>query len=196
MLIIKHRINTIEDLNSTSNNHGVEFDLHSYSDELVVHHDPFVDATKFDDWLNHYKHSYMFANIKEEGIENSLIKKVINKGIDNYLLFDLSFPSIIKLSNNGFTKIALRISKYESINTAFNLKGKIDWIWLDMFDDIIPISGYDFKELQDSGMNICIVSPELHGRDKSSLHKVKSLLHDANIKPNAVCTKYDTLWSY
>lgn len=195
MLIIKHRVNTIEDLINTSNKHGVEFDLHSYSHELVVHHDPFVNATKFDDWLNHYDHSYMFANIKEEGIESSVIKKISNKGINNYLLFDLSFPSIIKLSSNGFTKIALRISKYESRFTAFNLKGKIDWIWLDMFDDIVPLSVDDFKELQSSGISICIVSPELHGRDKFSLAKVKSFLQDANIKPDAVCTKYDTLWS-
>ena len=34
-----------------------------------------------------------------------------------------------------------------------------------MFDDIVPLSVDDFKELQSSGISICIVSPELHGRD-------------------------------
>ena len=195
MLIIKHRINSIEDLNNTPVEYGVEFDLHSYLDDLVVHHDPFVDATKFDMWLDYYKHSYMFANVKEEGIEETVIKKINNRGIKNYLLFDLSFPSIIKLSNNGFTKIALRVSKYEDINNAFKLIGKIDWIWLDMFEDIIPISINDFNKLQSLGMKICIVSPELHGRNNFSLNKVKSFIIEANIKPDAVCTKYDSLWS-
>lgn len=195
MIIIKHRINSIIDLNSTSREHGVEFDLHSYIDDIVVHHDPFVNGTKFDIWLDHYKHSYMFANIKEEGIEDRVIKKINDKGVKNYLLFDLSFPSIVKLSNSGFTKIALRVSKYEDISTAFKLTGKIDWIWLDMFEDAIPISNEDFKNLQSSGMKICIVSPELHGRNRSSLSKVKSLIANAGIKPDAVCTKYDNLWS-
>lgn len=194
MLIIKHRINSIKDLKDTPNNFGVEFDLHSYKNKLVVHHDPFIDAINFDDWLTHYNHSYMFINIKEEGIENRVIDSINKTGNDRFLLFDLSFPSIINLSKIGFTKIAMRMSKYESINTVFNLKGKIDWIWLDMFDDEMPISTDNFKKLQSFGMKICIVSPELQGRDQSSLLKVKSSLELLNIKPDAVCTKYDNLW--
>ena len=63
-----------------------------------------------------------------------------------------------------------------------------------MFDDIVPLSVDDLKNYKVQALAY-VLSPELHGRDKFSLAKVKSFLQDANIKPDAVCTKYDTLWS-
>ena len=40
MIIIKHRVNTIESLKKTSKEFGVEIDLRSNNKEIYLNHDP------------------------------------------------------------------------------------------------------------------------------------------------------------
>ena len=51
MRIIAHRRNTVEQLRATPSEYGVELDLRSWNDELVIHHDPFVRGESFERWL-------------------------------------------------------------------------------------------------------------------------------------------------
>jgi hypothetical protein len=51
MLIVHHRRNTLDLLALSSPSWGVEIDVRSYGDKLVVHHDPFADALTLEDWL-------------------------------------------------------------------------------------------------------------------------------------------------
>ncbi|MET1530562.1 hypothetical protein [Burkholderia sola] len=48
MKIIAHRRNTIEALQATPEKYGIEVDIRSVADRLVIHHDPFVDGESFD----------------------------------------------------------------------------------------------------------------------------------------------------
>ena len=74
MIIIKHRINTIRNLNKTDKNFGVEIDLRSDKKNIYLHHDPFKKGVLFKKWIKYYKHKIMVLNVKEEGLEKSILK--------------------------------------------------------------------------------------------------------------------------
>ena len=78
MEIISHRVNTISHLKKVDNNFGVEIDIRTYNNNLILQHDPFVDGELFEKWLQFYNHGTLVLNIKEEGIE-FLVKKLLDK---------------------------------------------------------------------------------------------------------------------
>ena len=85
MEIIVHRINKLEELKNISPNYGVEIDIRSYGNELILNHEPYKKGDRFEDFLNEYKHGTLVLNIKESGIENavlSLIQK--HRNVKNY----------------------------------------------------------------------------------------------------------------
>ena len=43
MIIVQHRRNTINLLKETPVKFGVEVDIRSYGDKLIIHHDPFIN---------------------------------------------------------------------------------------------------------------------------------------------------------
>ena len=86
------------------------------------------------------------------------------------------------------------MSEFESIETALTLAGKVDWIWVDCFT-YFPLSEQDARQLKDAGFKLCLVSPELQGRDANvEIPQLASLLKDRNIVADAVCTKRPDLW--
>ena len=56
MIIIAHRRNTLEQLLETNRNYGVEVDIRSLGDKLIMHHDAFEVGESFEDWINFYQH--------------------------------------------------------------------------------------------------------------------------------------------
>jgi hypothetical protein len=56
MKFIAHRRNTIEDLNVTPREYGVEVDVRSNNGQLIIHHDPLIPGEYFEAWLKHYQH--------------------------------------------------------------------------------------------------------------------------------------------
>ena len=58
-----------------------------------------------------------------------------------------------------------------------------------------PLKELDYIRLKDSGFKICIVSPELQGRDADTeITNMSTQLKDLNIVPDAVCTKRPDIW--
>tara|TARA_A100001015_G_C15038068_1_gene737625 strand:+ start:3006 stop:3593 length:588 start_codon:yes stop_codon:yes gene_type:complete len=187
MILISHRVNKIKELIKLNPKYGVEIDIRDSGKDLIIVHDPFKKGVKLNDYLKNYKHSFIIANIKSERIEEEVIK-IFNKfKIKNYFFLDTSFPQIINLIKKKYTKIALRVSYYEGLDTAKKLNKKINWIWYDTFLGI-PNNINDFKILKRSGYKICLVSPELHNL---SLHKNSNILKKLKKKKliDAVCTK-------
>ena len=194
MLKILHRVNTLEQLNSIDKTYGVEIDIRSYKGELVVVHDPFQVGLKLIEWLQNYHHACVIFNIKEEGLENSLIEILREYNIKDYFLLDVSFPATIDLIRNKESRIAIRVSDYESVETAFNLSGKASWIWVDLFKDVFPLSYQEVKKLRALGYSLCLVSPELWGRSKESINTIRQDMLSHNISVEAVCTKFPNEW--
>ena len=51
MLKISHRVNTIESLKKIPSDMGVEIDIRSNGEDLILHHEPFEVGILFKDWL-------------------------------------------------------------------------------------------------------------------------------------------------
>ncbi len=188
MEFIAHRINTVEELKKLPKEYGVELDLRDFGDEISINHDPFIKGELFEDYLKHYEHGTMILNIKSERIEHRVLELVKKYNIPKYFFLDSSFPMIYLLSNNGEKNIALRFSELEGLDTIRNMAGKVDWVWVDCFSKL-PINNENYKELKALGFKLCLVSPELQGRD-GDIEEYKKYLENEGVVFDAICTKY------
>ena len=194
MKVIHHRKNSIELLQTTDQHYGVEVDIRSNGNELIIHHDPFSDGENFEEWITHYNHAFLILNVKEEGLETRLAHLMIKHGIEDYFFLDQSFPFLIKTARTGEKRCAVRLSEFESIETVINMTGLVDWVWVDCFTRL-PLTTLQAKKLKELNFKLCFVSPELQGiSDKDQIrayvHLVKSMASDLD----AVCTKWPELW--
>ncbi len=194
MNLIYHRRNTVAELLATDPKYGVEIDIRSYGQKLILHHDPFVEGESFVEWLNFYRHGTLILNVKEEGLESQLISLMASRGIEDYFFLDQSFPFLVKWSKAGESRCSARVSEFESIDTALTLAGKVNWVWVDCFTKF-PLTEEDAKLLKNANFKLCLVSPELQGRKADTeIPALASLLKSRNIEPDAVCTKRPDLW--
>jgi len=192
--IIAHRRNTIEQLRATPNQYGIEVDIRSNGKDLIVHHDPFSLGEKFEDWILAYHHETLILNVKEEGLEIGLLEVMKSRAIENFFFLDQSFPFLIKWSRLGERRCAVRVSEFESIETALTLAGQVDWIWVDCFTQF-PLTNADFLRLKSADFQLCLVSPELQGRNAEiEIPNLAVLLNERGIVADAVCTKRPDLW--
>jgi hypothetical protein len=194
MKIIAHRRNTIAQLVETPKKYGIEVDIRSFDNELHIHHDPFIQGEFFSQWLSKYEHGTLILNVKEEGLEERLIALMKEFGINDYFFLDQSFPFLIKYSSLAENRSAVRISEYESIETAYRVAGRVTWAWLDCFNHF-PVSEEEVIRLKELGLKLCIVSPELQGRPA----EIEIPQYIQRIQPfhsmiDAVCTKRYDLW--
>ena len=193
MLIICHRRNTPELLASTPCEYGVEIDIRSYGSNLIVHHDPFNDSNLLEDWLEGYKHKFIILNTKEEGLEPRLLMLMKHYCIEDFFFLDQSFPSLIKTTSAGESRCAVRVSEYESVDTALSLTEKVQWIWIDIFTRF-PLDQTTYKNLKKSNFKLCLVSPELQGHKTRKTEEIQSFLQHSNMTFDAVCTKNPEIW--
>lgn len=194
MRIIKHRLNTIAELQASPVRYGVEVDIRSQGSQLIIHHDPFTEGEDFERWFGCYQHGTLILNVKEEGLEARLIQLMQDRGFDDYFFLDQSFPFLIRSANQGERRCAVRVSEFESVDTALTLANKVDWVWVDCFTRF-PLDAADYQRLKDAEFRLCLVSPELQGRDaESGIAEMKSLLAQRDMQMDAVCTKRSDLW--
>lgn len=193
MIIVSHRINTSDLLLKIPIKNGVEIDIRSRDDQLILHHDPFCVGELLSDWLKNYKHKLLILNVKEEGLEPQILSLMEKHSIDHFFFLDQSFPFIIKSLNAGEKRTAVRVSEFESIETALKVAGNAQWVWIDCFTKF-PINQDEAHRLKEN-FKICIVSPELQGRsDFNEIIQLKNLLQEINLEPDAVCTKRSDIW--
>lgn len=193
MQIILHRRNTIETLKNTPSRYGVEIDIRSYGNRLVLQHDPFQCGENFEDWLSHYNHRTLVLNVKEEGLEGQIVELMKRHQVEDYFFLDMSFPFIIRKSTNGLKNIAVRYSEYESIETVVAIHCRVSWVWIDSFT-CIPQVAEHYRRFQEMKLKICVVSPELLGRSGDEIPAYLDWLKQHVIDIDAVCTKNPTLW--
>ena len=187
MEFIAHRINTLEELEKVPKKYGVEIDLRDFGNRLILQHDPFKDGLDFEEYLKHYNHGIIILNIKSERIEYRVLELIKKYNVKKYFFLDSSFPMIYNISREGNNNIALRFSEFEGIDTILNLRGKVEWVWVDCFT-ILPINHEIFTLLKDNGFKICLVSPDLQGKE-DKIEVYKKYLSDNNIFFDLICSK-------
>ena len=191
MLVIRHRVNTVEELERVPHHYGVEVDVRDFGGKLVLQHDPFVGGQDFEGYLKHYRHAFIILNIKSEGIERKTIALAEKYRIQNYFLLDVSPPFIIKLTDEGVRKLAVRYSEFESIETALLMKNRVDWLFVDSYKKL-PLDRTVIGKLGGK-FKLCVVSPELWGR-QGEIAAYRKQLKKEGIKLDAVLTKKPEEW--
>lgn len=195
MKLIAHRRNTLAELLATPIIYGVEVDIRSFGERLIIHHEPFIEGEDFVTWIDHYRHGTLILNVKEEGLEQRLLGLMAERGIEDFFFLDQSFPFLVKTARHGERRCAVRVSEYEQIDTALMLAGKIDWVWVDCFTRF-PLTAEDAARLREADLKLCLVSPELQQRTgDDEIPALRALLAERDIAPDAVCTKRPECWT-
>ena len=193
MQIIHHRRNSINLVNSTSNKYGVEVDIRSLGDDLIIQHNPYLEGEKFSEWLKYYVHKFLIINVKEDGLEERILIYLKKFKIKNFFFLDQSFPTIVRLSSNGQRNCAVRVSEFESIESALLFKNKVDWIWVDTFTKLF-LTLEDYKKLKLAKFKLCLVSPELNKTNKFDIEEIKDIIKEKSFQFDAICTKFPEKW--
>jgi hypothetical protein len=191
-MIIRHRINSSNELSSVPSNHGVEIDLRLFKGEIILAHDPFTPGETLNEWLKKFHHGTLILNVKEDGLESLVVKMLQDMEIDDYFFLDQPFPTLRK-SALANLPVALRLSENENPIEINDLK--IRWIWLDSFSGDWSFLGKHAEWLKKGEFKLCLVSPELQGRspDEESFD-VLEICEKTNLRIDAVCTKHSEMW--
>jgi len=196
MKIFRHRCNSRERLATTSREFGVEIDIRTWCLDLILEHDPYTEGEHLGEWLMAYQHAGLILNVKEEGLEQSLVDLLADRNISNYLFLDQSFPSMIKWLNAGYQQhIAARVSEYESMSSLKSFPYPPGHIWCDSFSGNWDHLASTVQYAADNGATLILVSPELQSRDTHS--EILTILDSLSNLPFvnlAVCTKEPSLW--
>lgn len=193
MLIVRHRINSRIELAVTPRSMGVEIDLRSRNDQIILEHDPFKSGELFYDWLDAWDQHFLVLNVKEEGLEERVTEILVRFGVDDYFFLDQSFPFMQKLIRQGDTRVAARASDLESIETA--LASGAGWCWLDSFSGDWKYLSNAVPRLNRAKIRTCLVSPELQRQDcDAELSELQGLILKNRLQIDSVCTKKMEKW--
>ncbi len=189
-IYIAHRQNELKNLKKLerSNFNGVEFDLRSNSEKIIMSHDPFKNGNDFLKKYRLLKNFFLIIDIKSSGI-SSKIYKLLKKNKYKFLLLNLIQPEFVQMVEKGYGKnLLLRFSSYEKIDISKKKLKKINWVWLDFFERHF-ITSKEYKYLKKFKKKICLTSPDLLGYKTELLKRYIAHLNKKKIRIDMVCVK-------
>lgn len=147
---------------------GTETDIRDFNGELVISHDIPNSSNEeliyVDDFFKLYKsignNLPLALNIKSDGLQEMLKNLIIKYDISNYFVFDMSIPDTL-----GYIKKEIKyFSRQSEFEIMPSLYKECRGVWLDEFVNhwITPEIIKDHLKINKL---VCIVSPELHGRN-------------------------------
>jgi len=182
MIPIAHRINRRSDLETLPSHYGVEVDVRADGKTLILNHDPFIGGEELTEYLQAFRHQFIVFNIKEAGIEESVIEAATHFGITNYFLLDVEFSYLYRAARSGNRRLAVRFSEDEGIDTVLKYKGMVDWVWIDTQTQL-PLTPGIVESLQ--GFRCCLVSPDRWGRP-DDIRRYRERMREFSFAPAAV----------
>lgn len=190
MLLIEHRVNTVEKLRSVPVEYGVEIDIRDYDGDLRCVHDPLRSGERLTDLLSAYRHALAIFNVKCDGLEQRITDLAKQHGISQYFFLDCANPTLVQWARNGERRIAVRYSEFEPMEFALEFAGKLDWVWVDCFTHL-PLDRAKYEVLK-KHFNICLVSPELQSHPRSTIRSYREQLKGMPL--DAVCSDFCEDW--
>jgi hypothetical protein len=146
---------------------GTETDLRDRLGELVIAHDmpdgSEITLSAMLDILNG-RDLPIAMNIKADGLARLLAAQMQARKLTNWFTFDMSVPEMIFQLQLG-VPVFTRASEFEKQPTCYD---RAIGVWFDAFRDEWYGAPHVEAFLRD-GKKVCVVSPELHGRDPKSL---------------------------
>ena len=83
--LYRHRINTLEALAGVAPQHGLEFDLRSSGNDVLITHDPFTTGPTIEEFFPAIGPRPCIFNVKTEGIEGRVAELAARHGIEDYV---------------------------------------------------------------------------------------------------------------
>lgn len=169
---------------------GTETDLRDLGGALVVSHDPPADGALSIDALlaTYFAHDNrlpLAINVKSDGLQSMLCQVLENRGPANYFVFDMAVPDALGWLRRGVPAFT-RQSELESQPAFYS---QAAGVWLDSFFgewwDAATVRGH-----LNAGKNVCIVSPELHGREPRAAWEKLATFDFRNDPRVMICTDY------
>jgi hypothetical protein len=193
MDIILHRVNQRERLKTLPLGFGVEIDIRSRGGKLILTHDPSKSGESLEGFLKEFARLQirgpLVLNVKEDGHEPVILSLVKKFHIKNYFYLDQPIPTLVRLAvQQRIRHIAVRVSEYETCDSALKFKNLVDWVWIDCFSGQPPTQ--DVLRILKRYFRICLVSPELQKYPPETIRDFKTL----HPQIDAVCTKFPELW--
>ena len=147
------------------NGYGFESDVRDYMGRMVISHniadDSCQDAEEVFKWLAEYGDRHCFAiNIKADGLKEILREYFERYNIKNYFLFDMSVPQMVEFEEMDL-RFFTRQSEYETNPVMYE---QAAGVWIDGFKHVDWITRELLDEHVRYGKEVCLVSPDLHGR--------------------------------
>lgn len=195
MIIISHRGYWLEDREKNCEiafqrsfdlGFGTETDVRDRNGELVISHDiPSGKEMTLEAFLDIFGERALplAINVKSDGLVMLLNKMMLAKRVKDWFVFDMSIPDTRGYLQAGIPVFA-RMSEVEREPAWLD---RAAGIWLDAFSG----TWYDIEHVTSLlriNKRVCIVSPELHGRDYESFWK--NLLPLANHPALMLCTDF------
>ena len=149
---------------------GVETDVRDYGGELVISHN-IADAGSvscdafFDLYRSCGNDALLALNVKADGVQGLLKTKLEKYEIKNYFVFDMSVPEMVVYRHEKINFFTRR----SDIENECVLYHDAVGVWNDaFFDDMRETVNCAERDLNCGKWSV-IVSPELHGREKSGV---------------------------
>lgn len=148
---------------------GIETDIRDYKGNLVISHDlPGETALSLENFLGLYQlygnDEILALNIKADGLQELLKKKLSEFKIKNYFVFDMAIPDMLLYLRERML-VFTRLSEYELSPVFYE---NITGVWIDCFEKDW-ISKLEIIQHLEAGKKVCLVSPEIHQRDYQNL---------------------------
>lgn len=178
--------NSLEAIEFGANSgYGTETDIRDCCGQLVIAHDPSRGGElSLDAVLRAYdgRDLILALNIKADGLGLMVGEALASYEIP-WFAFDMSVPEMVRYANANIPFFT-RHSDHEREPVLYE---KASGVWLDAFET----DWYDESTVRRHLANrksVCVVSPELHGREPSAVWKMMKTFRDA---PNVMlCTDY------
>lgn len=191
MLLIEHRVNTLEHVQRVPADRGIEIDVRDYDGDLRCVHDPLQGGERLDDLLAASRHALVVFNVKCDGLESRILELVVRHAVRDYFFLDVASPTLVSLARRGVRKVAARFSEFEPIESALAFAGMIDWVWVDCFTRL-PLDETSHAKLR-AHFKICLVSPELQRHPRATIGTWRTALRATPV--DAVCTDFCDDWT-
>tara|TARA_Y100001958_G_C21008364_1_gene389411 strand:+ start:117 stop:731 length:615 start_codon:yes stop_codon:yes gene_type:complete len=171
---------------------GIELDLRTFSNNIILQHDPFKKGLNFFSNYKLLKNFFLIIDIKSSGISQRIIN-FLRKKKANFLILNLSSPELMEMINKKFQKnLFLRYSFFENIDLKEKKFKKVNWVWVDFLNNN-PITLKDYKYFKKNKKKICLTSPDLAGLKKRYIKNYIFHLNKNKIKADMVCVKQKNL---
>ncbi len=164
---------------------GTETDVRDRLGELVISHDPprggemllseFLDLLAGQDLP-------LALNVKADGLAEGIRDALNRRGLTKWFVFDMSVPDTLRQLAVG-NPVFVRASEYER---APVLLDRAAGVWLDGFTG--EWWDAELREWADRTRPVCLVSPELHGRDPAVAWNHLATVRASGVEGLMLCT--------